>query len=108
MVQKEGPRLRDPASWRVLAAGTSSRNLGPTFFTIHVCTVENSVPKEILAYLVQISKWGNGDLCFCQYEIVHSHEMIYGDVVPSSDLVDSDNFTRFGFRQTGPAWNSYA
>ena len=41
------------------------------------------MPKELLAYLVQISKWGNGDLCFCQYDIVHSHERIYEDVVPN-------------------------
>ena len=65
------------------------------------------MPKELLAYLVQISKWGNGDLCFCQYDIVHSHERIYEDGY-GSELVDSGNFSKFGFRQTGPAWNSYA
>ena len=36
MVQKVGPRLRDPASWLSLAARTSSRNLGPIFSTISV------------------------------------------------------------------------
>ena len=32
LVNKVGPRLRDPASQFPLAAGASSRNLGPTFF----------------------------------------------------------------------------
>ena len=46
MVKKEGPRLRDPASWH--PRGASSHNLGPNFLTIPVITNHYRVSHPVM------------------------------------------------------------